>query len=152
MSFRLHPVSGEFAKSNAYEHTITELDLALDYNEVYDRDIGVAILQLMQAFSDQGHSGYSASVAIQLFSRLADFQPLSPLTGEDSEWIDVGPECGRPMWQNKRAGNVFKTEDEAYQSDYYVFKDLEGFTYTNKDSRLAITEWPFTPGRQVIEP
>ena len=46
--------------------------------------------ELLEAFSKQGHSGSSAPYVIAHFERLAKFGLLSPLTGEDDEWMDVG--------------------------------------------------------------
>ena len=46
-----------------------------------------AILDLIELFASQGHSGFSAPYVINAFSRLAMFKPLSSLTGEDDEWM-----------------------------------------------------------------
>ena len=39
-------------------------------------------LDLLKVFTEQGHSGMSAPYAISLFKRLANWEPISPLTGE----------------------------------------------------------------------
>ncbi len=108
------------------------------------------ILQLLEVFAEQGHSGFSASYAINLFQTLASWKPLTPLTGDDSEWMEVGPD----VWQNKRASNVFKGEDgRAYWMDGIVFwewhVDLdtdERFKsyFTCSDSRVYIDSFPWT--------
>ena len=38
------------------------------------------VLKLLKVFSDEGHSGSSAPYAISLFSTLAKFEPLVPVT------------------------------------------------------------------------
>lgn len=44
------------------------------------------IISIVEMFSEQGHSSFSASYAISHLTRLLEFKPLSPLTGEDDEW------------------------------------------------------------------
>lgn len=111
------------------------------------------VLKLLEMFCEQGHSGSSAKYAIKLFETLANWKPLSPLTGSDDEWMEVGPD----VWQNKRASNVFKGEDgRAYWSDGIVWwewhkdnpEDINGEPYqiyfTNRDSRVYIDSFPWT--------
>ena len=134
-----------------------ELDLA-GYKESDDPDdidnwMRNDVLKLLEMFCEQGHSGFSAKYAIKLFETLANWKPLSPLTGADDEWMEVGPD----VWQNKRASNVFKGEDgRAYWSDGIVWwewhkdnpEDINGEPYqiyfTNRDSRVYIDSFPWT--------
>ena len=58
-------------------------------NQFYDemqKDICLNILGLLAVFENAGHSGSSAPYTINLFSKLASFKPIAPLTGEDWEW------------------------------------------------------------------
>lgn len=148
MSFENLPATQEFRDSNTYKHAILELDLVLSYEDEYDRMAGQAVLDLLKVFYDQGHSGFSASCVRQIFNKLSNFDPLGPLTGADCEWDD----CGDGLQQNKRSSNVFRDKDgTAYQSDYYIFRDPDGCSYTGRGSRRVITEWPYTPGREYIQ-
>lgn len=106
------------------------------------------VLKLLSAFCEEGHSGSSAPFAVSLFTRLASWKPLSPLTGEDGEWNEVGT----GVWQNNRAPNVFKEADGAYWSDGIVFwewwenpetGERSKSYFTSRDSRVPIT-FPFT--------
>lgn len=111
-----------------------------------------SVLKLLEVFSDEGHSGASAPFAISLFEKLASWKPISPLTGADDEWLEVGPD----VWQNKRASDVFKDENgRAYWMDGIVF--WEWFTpwdngvagepykvyFTNRESKVYIN-FPWT--------
>ena len=114
------------------------------------------VLKLLDVFADEGHSGSSAPYAIGLFSRLAKFEPIAPLTGEDWEWSDTGHN-----YQNKRASHVFKDYDgNCYDIDGKVFwewqsrpldSDEEGypgtkvykFYYSCFESRVPVT-FPYT--------
>jgi hypothetical protein len=108
------------------------------------------VIDLLRVFSAQGHSGFSASHARQLFGNLAAFKPLGPLTGADTEWYDHGDGMGDgTRWQNKRAGNVFKGADGvAYDIDAVVFEEPSGSRFTGRYSRRPVT-FPYTP-RSVI--
>jgi len=74
------------------EHAKRELEIAglFDKNSDYDGMLGTATMELMEVFSKQGHSGYSANMVINLFTKLANYQTLSPITADDSEWVLVG--------------------------------------------------------------
>ena len=72
------------------------------------------ILYMVKEFGKEDHSGYSASYAINLLNKLLRFEPLSPLSGDDSEWNEVG----HGVFQNKRCFHVFKDADgKAYDSN-----------------------------------
>lgn len=102
------------------------------------------VIELLNLFSKHGHSGSSAPYAINLFTTLAKFEPIVPLTGEDSEWNYCG-HGDRPLWQNNRCSRVFKDSDgKAYDIDGIVFEDEDGCCYTSKESRVYV-EFPYMP-------
>ena len=109
----------------------------IDSGEPYNDVVAKAILDLLELFASQGHSGFTAPYAINVFKRLAMYKPLSPLTGEDSEWNEI--ESG--LYQNKRYSAVFKEKDgRVYNCDGKVFTDDGGETwYSSKDSCVEIT-------------
>lgn len=135
--------------SNLIKHAEYELQKAglFDDNSDYDGKIGEAVMELMKVFSNQNCSGFSASLIISLFSKLADFKPILPLTGTDDEWVEVSD----GIFQNKRCGGVFKDKNEFDGKPYYldaiVWKDKDGHTYTNSRSRKVI-EFPYTPNTE----
>ena len=107
-------------------------------------------LGLLKVFSDQGHSGMSAPYAVALFEKLAMWKPITPLTGNDDEWNEVGEN----VWQSRRNSEVFKEEDgQAYWIDGRVFwswatypdiddgKPFKSY-YTSRDSRVNV-EFPW---------
>ena len=98
------------------------------------------ILKMVQTFADEGHSGFSAAYAIGILEKLLRFEPLTPLTGDDGEWSEVGP----GQWQNRRCPRVFKDENGAYDIDGIVWRDSDGCHFTNRDSRVSVT-FPYTP-------
>ena len=137
--------------SNYKEHAEREL-IALGYNLNDQEDgpnkwIQENLFELLDVFSKHGHSGSSAPYCVEAFSKLALFEPLSPLTGEDSEWTEVGD----GVWQNKRASNVFKERDgKAYDIEGRVFREPDGCCFTNADSRIYVT-FPYTPTTEYVD-
>jgi hypothetical protein len=118
------------------------------------------VLALLNVFSDEGHSGSSAPYTINLFSKLAKFEPLAPLTGEDWEWNVINDDRtnGVAVYQNRRFSAVFKQSDRFDGKPYWLdgkvlwewsshpdIDDGEPFKnyYTSADSRVTI-EFPWT--------
>ncbi len=140
--------------SNLLEHAKRELE-AVGYDlsqteEDPNKWICESVLSLIETFAEQGHSGSSAPYCIGYFKKLAAFEPLSPLTGADSEWTDVAQEMGTPMFQNKRCGSVFKNGNgRAYDIDGKVFQNRTGGRYGCSKSRVYI-KFPYTPKTKYV--
>lgn len=95
------------------EHAKQEMDF-IGMNADNEDDMNVAmrnhILHMVEEFSKEGHSGFSGAYALGILEKLLKYEPLSPLTGEDNEWVDIGG-CDEPRYQNKRCSRVFKNAD-----------------------------------------
>jgi hypothetical protein len=115
------------------------------------------VLDLLNMFAKHGHSGTTGSYALNMFTKLADFKPIAPITGEDSEWnlLDYGVE---PKYQNKRCSSIFKDADgNAYDIDGKVFWEWSGTKenpyksyYTSGGCHTPVT-FPYIPGKRVEE-
>ena len=79
-------------KTNLEIHAENELRIAgmFDGDSDYGGALGHAVMELIRVFSNQGHSGFSAHRTLQLFSKVADYEPLMPLQGTSDEWNEVG--------------------------------------------------------------
>ena len=114
------------------------------------------ILHMVQEFSEEGHSGFSGRYALNILTKLLDFKPLTPLTGADDEWNDVG----EIYWQNKRCSSVFKKSDgTCYDIDGKVFwewyRDGSGEAvktyYSGSGCSVPVT-FPYTvPDKPIYE-
>jgi hypothetical protein len=150
--------------SNYHKHALEEFRAAkwLDENGNYCDEMQEAIckhiLKLLDVFGEEGHSGSTAPYTINLFSKLAKFEPVVPITGEDWEWV----ETSTGVYQNKRCSHVFKQPDrfngQAYDIDGKVFwewvkSSIDGTIYksyfTGGDSFVPIT-FPYTPKREYV--
>jgi len=116
------------------------------------------VLELIEVFANQGHSGFSADYVAGLFDQLVHWRPLTPLTGDDDEWNDVSRYHteGRPIYQNKRCSRVFKEADgRVYDVEYWYMKSPDGSTYTNMHCFQDIV-FPYMPQKpkllEIIDP
>ena len=131
--------------SNLVEHAKVELakiDLKPDSKEEMHQLMYKQIIEIVELFASQGHSGFSANYALSVIMKLLRYEPITALTGEDAEWLEVDESvAGRKMWQNVRcAGRVIKEEDgKCYDLEGKIFRDKDGSTYTNRDSWVEIT-------------
>jgi hypothetical protein len=108
--------------SNLVDHAQRELEMQGMFSgkgDFYDGMTGNAVMELMEIFARQGHSGMSAGIAIALFTKLARFEPLSPPTNNPDEWIEVGDklwQCTRqPSAFSKDWGKTYYRVDEQYK-------------------------------------
>lgn len=119
------------------------------------------LVHMVKEFADEGHSGFSASYALQCLKKLLNFKPLSPLTGADDEWTEVTQISGYPHFQNKRCGSIFKDgkDGNAYDIDGKVFwewaRDEDGKPfksyYTGFESRVPVTFPYVVPDEPIYE-
>jgi len=105
--------------SNLVQHTIRELDLiGEDETADYDGMIRDAVLDIVRTFARQGHSGYSAAYTLSLIQRLLAFEPLSPLTDDPADWVNVADN----LWQCRRQSAAFSHDGG---KTYYLVSDDE---------------------------
>lgn len=142
-------------KNNLVKFAENELNIII--NKCEDEEskemqemISKDILQVVEIFSQQGHSGFSANYAINLINKLLRFEPITPLTGADDEWtkLDYDDET---KYQNKRCSRVFKdSEGKAYDIEGKIFSDDGGKSwYTSKDSTVYI-QFPYIPKSEKV--
>jgi hypothetical protein len=137
---RKHPMS------NLLDHAKRELDLIGMGDDATDlnRAMRLHILLMVKTFAAEGHSGFSASYAINALKHLLAFEPLTPLTGNDDEWLDRSQDSAMPIWQNRRCGRVFKTEDRCYDAEGKIFRTPGGLGYTKAESCVPVV-FPYRP-------
>lgn len=131
---------------NLFEHAECELKLLGGESDEMQRSMTKHLLDLVRIFAAEGHSGFSAAYAISVLTKLLKFEPLTPLTGADDEWV----ECSPGLFQNIRCHRVFKDEDGAYDIHGRVFEDSSGSQWTSRESRVFI-EFPYTPTTEYIK-
>lgn len=94
------------------------------------------MVELIEKFLDQWDSGGAVSVALPVFVRCIAGKPLAPLTGDDDEWMSVGPD-NAPMFQNMRCSTVFK--------------DGTGRAYDIDVAGRPTIKFPYSPGRADVK-
>ena len=93
--------------SNLVEHARRELVLIGE-----DPMTISGYLDVIQAFADMGHSGGSAPIMIANLTKLLYFKPLSALTDNPDEWMNVSAMSGQDtnLWQSVRDPECFSTD------------------------------------------
>lgn len=104
------------------------------------------VKQLLSVFAEQGHSGGSAQICVSLFSKLALFEPISPINDRDEEWTEIAD----GVFQHKRCSHVFKDHGKAYDIEGKIFREKMGCCFTNIDSRTPVS-FPYVPKREYVE-
>ena len=126
-----------------------EMNIAWPESDEMQDMVKENVLELMSVFQKQGHSGFSAPYVLNVFNKLAMHKPITPLTGDDSEWSDVGND----MYQNNRCSAVFKDgkDGDAYWINGNIFRDQNGCTFTNEHSRVKVVFPWVMPESKIID-
>lgn len=154
--------------TNTGRFAVSELDiLCKNTKDAIVQEFYTEIVALCEKFGNSGQSGgsapYTAAILAETIRKLCLHTPISPITGEDSEWVDVS-ECSgdKGMFQNTRCSGVFKsTETPAYYIDAIIFKNQQGHCYSTGNvtlndgssisSACTIKTFPFTPKTFYID-
>lgn len=131
------------------ESELALIGMGKDTEDEMNKAMHDHIITMVKAFADEGHSGMSAGYALSILKRVLAYEPLTPLTGNDDEWIDHG-HC----MQNKRCSRVFKQADrfdgQPYDIEGRVFREPNGSCYTSRDSCVLVT-FPYTPKTEYVD-
>ena len=128
--------------SNLVQYAKSELKRAFkDDHDPMQQQAMRCIMELVETFADQGHSGFSGNYVLRYFDRLARFQPIGPLTGEENEWQNLKDHGDPDTDQNIRCGSVFRKHGDnstAYNIEGKIFVDEDGITYLCAESRVPV--------------
>lgn len=128
------------------DHAHTEMTRAK-----FDPEDQILMLGLLQQFLRQWDSGGAAAEMVRVFNRLISLQPLTPLTGEESEWIDRKEYGGKhPMWQNARCSSVFRVE--RYGEFVYYDIDADPEVIPPGPDGLQRITFPYDPLTSMVKP
>ena len=151
--------------SNALTHAQKEIDLLLKYFDNTDdlpiiKDFIPEILALVEKFGESGQSGgsapYVAAAIANAVKKLCLFETITPITGDESEWVDVS----NGLFQNNRCYALFKENDKCYYLDAIAWKNQNDATWSGTatlntgeiiTSRQNIKSFPFTPKTFIID-
>lgn len=105
----------KFAKNELeilLEQSKREGDESASMQDAFNKNI----IEVVKAFSEGEHSGFTANLALQYIDRLLRYKPLTHLTLEDNEFIEVAD----GVYQNARCGSVFKQKDRFEGKPYCI--------------------------------
>lgn len=96
------------------EHARRELELLGEFEE--SPTYAQSLVDMCAVFSAHGHSGASASIAIEVLYRLLRFENLTPLSDDPEEWMQHAPD----MWQCIRNSEAFSNDGGM---NYYLLSE-----------------------------
>lgn len=97
-----------YIESESFKHAEREMELAglyepgADYGGLLTR----AVHDLLEAHYNQHHSGFSHLITLKIFNKLANGEPLTDLTDNPEDWLEVGD----GVWQNIRQSEAFSRD------------------------------------------
>ena len=110
--------------------------------------LGEAVMELMSKFADQGHSGFSAMLTTDLFSKLSSYKPLTELTNNPDEWQSVMEYYGGPEkdvkgmeFQSRRSPSCFSTDGG---KTYYDLDEMQDDEIINSDKKVMHNSAEYT--------
>ena len=99
------------------------------------------ILEIVEVFEKQDHSGTTASYVISMLERLLAFKPIKPLTGAEDEWG-----TGVSSDQNNRCSSVFRKPDgTCIDVDGIAVSDNGGLTWFSSGKFRKQVTFPYYP-------
>jgi len=114
-----------------------------DKDSDYGGEIGKCLEELINVFDKQSHSIFSARRVANLFYRLMNWRPLSPVTNNPEEWKKFIKRGDEIVYQNKHYISLFATEsqlknNQAEDIDYYYKVDEQGGIYRDKECKKIV--------------
>lgn len=140
--------------SNTIHHALSEFVFAgwMTPEGTFDDEMQESICQNMidviELIDGQGHSGFSIQYLINHLTTLLKQEPLTPLTGEADEWVQMQDD----LYMNKRCHRVVKygENEPSYDTEGVVYYEKtidsdgkESKTYFIKKPTVPIT-FPYT--------
>lgn len=101
--------------SNLIRHAEAELKRAglFDKTSDYGGLIAEAVMKLVRVHAEAGHSGASHAITLDVFTRVANFKTLTPITTDPTEWqqvCDANELEPTGLWQNRRQSSLFSRD------------------------------------------
>lgn len=108
----------DVTKSGLYKYAQREFEIVGLYKDDvtdYDANIRDNCMELVSAFAEQRHSGYSAEIVINVVARLLKFKPLTVLETPvlDVDCVDVSEHCSKEKgtaYQHNRCFSLFSED------------------------------------------
>lgn len=137
------------------EYAKRELDRIPKDKDGIQEMINKDIIEIIEALSKQGHSGFSATYAINVLERLMRFKPLSPITEDPEEWNIIREDNGIQTLQARRCSSVFMEKTlsgvmiRCEDIDGIIVSDNGGITWFSSGRFRKEVTLPYLP---VIKP
>ena len=143
-------VSGCFS-NNLYRYAKDEIDLwnnsaATEVDKdgyEMERLMNDHVLLMVAMDSFGGHSGFSHSIMLNRYNKLANFEPINPISFDNDQWADVMGDSKGPL-QHKKVSRLFKDRTgKMYTIDRFIFEEpVKGSENNGKENWIGFTTGP----------
>jgi hypothetical protein len=139
--------------SNLTDHARDELERVgmFESDADYGGALGHAVMELIETFDRQQHSGLSAAVTLELFRKLASYESLSDITSDPDEWENVSDISDAPLWQNKRRCTSFSRDGGKTWYDIQDASLNHGDTWLTPDeTRKLLLDYGYRGDENIV--
>lgn len=123
------------SESGLCKHAIREFSFANFNKDEYCSMFAKDVIELLAVLSSQGHTNNSVSYAIKLFTSLAKYDVITPLTLSDDEFEKDFKDNTDTTRQNLRKTSIFKKPDGTI-IDIDAYSEMPTGTY-----RFDVKQW-----------
>lgn len=118
----------------------------LELQKYSEKDIGLAVEAVILVYRIRASSDrYSL---IEDIEKLLRHLPLTPLTGDESEWVKSSTPGTELNW---RATRVERRNGVAFDTQAYGFRTDDGETYINEIDSAKEISFPYEPVTEIVE-
>ena len=120
--------------SNLVKHAEYEMRKAglYDGDADYAGMIPEAVMALVKAHSEQGHSGGSHYLVLEIFNKVVNYKTLTPISSDPDEWCKHDYQAGgHSCWQNTRQSSCFSQDGG---QTWYDIDDPDKKNWPNQDN------------------
>lgn len=124
--------------SNLETHAERELRRAglFDEDSDYGGMLGSAVMRLVKQHAAEGHSGMSAEMVMEIFGIVGRFKTLTKLTSDPEEWMEVGDQDGKTLFQSRRQASCFSVDGgKTYYDIDELAPNTERVMHTSEEPR-----------------
>lgn len=120
------------------DHARRELELCGQFAS--DPAYAQSIVAAVGALATYGYSGGSMGAAVHQLTTLLGYGTLSPLTNDPAEWMHVGTQNDKPLYQSLRNPQAFSTDGG---KTYYLLDERDAA----RDAAARAAEVPMHTSR-----
>lgn len=123
-----------------------ELQRCLPTNMEESKIVREKVMELLNVLVQQKNHEQLYPIVVDMFTRLAMGDVLSPLTDDSEEWATTE----KNIHYNIRYPFVIKSDDKYFDTRAIMYENKEGYKYTNEYSKKEV-KMPYMPVVEIVK-